>query len=280
MQWSVSRGVRVGEHLRAAVVEQHDVKLLGTVARASCRSRCVLYGFMRSPVAERGSSWRKTSRSCSVGTIFSMPTSVISIRGSVRHIRPLPSDSTTQTPPVSAIEEVGAAESDRHAEELLAQELPRRRRQVLRLAAERLELHAAQEDLADLGAVAVQRRHHDVRRAIVAELDDEIGEVGLVGRDPGRLERDVQPRLVGRHRLDLDDLRSPRALIRSTMMRLASSASRGPVHVPAGARAVLLELLQIGVEMAEDVRLDLPSGFAQLPASRTSRRRPARACRG
>ena len=37
-----------------------------------------------------------------------------------------------------------------------------------------------------------------------------------------------------------------------------------PVHVAAGARAVLLELLQVGVEMPEDVRLDLPAGFAQL----------------
>ena len=57
------------------------------------------------------------------------------------------------------------------------------------------------------------------------------------------------------------------------MMRLASSASARPVHVAAGARAVLLELLQIGVEMPEDVRLDLAPRLAQLPASRTSRRR-------
>ncbi len=40
--------------------------------------------------------------SCQVGTTFSMPITEIRMRGSVRHIRPLPSDSTTPTVPVSA----------------------------------------------------------------------------------------------------------------------------------------------------------------------------------
>ena len=37
-----------------------------------------------------------------MGTSFSMPITVISVRGRVRHIRPLPSDSTTASVPVSA----------------------------------------------------------------------------------------------------------------------------------------------------------------------------------
>ena len=37
-----------------------------------------------------------------MGTTFSMPITVISVSGSVRHIRPLPSDSTTSSVPVSA----------------------------------------------------------------------------------------------------------------------------------------------------------------------------------
>ena len=41
---------------------------------------------------------------------------------------------------------------------------------------------------------------------VVAELDDELGEVGLVGGDAGRLERLVEADLLGRHRLDLDHL--------------------------------------------------------------------------
>ena len=61
-----------------------------------------VYGFIRSAVEERGRSWRNTSRSCQRGTSFSIPITVISVSGSVRHIRPLPSDSTTITVPVSA----------------------------------------------------------------------------------------------------------------------------------------------------------------------------------
>ena len=57
---------------------------------------------MRSPVEERGSSCRNTSRSAKRGTSFSMPRMLTSTGGSVVHMRPLPSDSTTQIVPVSA----------------------------------------------------------------------------------------------------------------------------------------------------------------------------------
>ena len=97
----------------------------------------VLYGFIRSPVAERGSSWRKTSRSCSVGTIFSIPASVISIRGSVRHIRALPSDSTTQTPPVSATRKLAPLKPTGTRRNFSRRNCRAADGQVLRLAAER-----------------------------------------------------------------------------------------------------------------------------------------------
>ena len=58
---------------------------------------------MRSPVEERGRSCRKTSRSRHDGSTFSIPITVISTGGSVVHMRPLPSDSTTPTVPVSAM---------------------------------------------------------------------------------------------------------------------------------------------------------------------------------
>ena len=58
---------------------------------------------MRSAVEERGSSCRKTSRSRHSGRTFSIPITVTSTSGSVVHMRPLPSDSTTQIVPVSAI---------------------------------------------------------------------------------------------------------------------------------------------------------------------------------
>ena len=40
---------------------------------------------MRSPVEDRGSSCRKTSRSCQRGTSFSIPMIVIKVSGKVRH---------------------------------------------------------------------------------------------------------------------------------------------------------------------------------------------------
>ena len=44
------------------------------------------------------------------------------------------------------------------------------------------------------------------RGQVVAELDDELGQVGLPGGDALGLERLVEPDLGGRHRLHLHDL--------------------------------------------------------------------------
>ncbi len=62
-----------------------------------------VYGFIRSPVDERGRSWRKTSRSANRGSSFSIPRIDTRTGGRVVHIRPFPSDSTMQTAPVSAM---------------------------------------------------------------------------------------------------------------------------------------------------------------------------------
>jgi hypothetical protein len=55
------------------------------------------------PFVDRGSRARNTSKSRQDGRIFSISTTEISVRGSVTHIRPLPSDSTTTSDPVSAM---------------------------------------------------------------------------------------------------------------------------------------------------------------------------------
>ena len=139
-----------------------------------------VYGFIRSAVEERGSSCSITSRSRHSGSTFSIPISVISTFGSVVHMRPLPSDSTTPIEPVSAIAEVRAADRDRHGEELLAQVPARRLGDRARLEPELLALgDRALEQRRDLGAVAVDRGDEDVRLLVVAELDDQLGEVGL-----------------------------------------------------------------------------------------------------
>ena len=61
-----------------------------------------VYGFIRSPVDERGRSWSRTARSRHSSTTFSIPITVTRVCGSVVHMRPFPSDSTTHTVPVSA----------------------------------------------------------------------------------------------------------------------------------------------------------------------------------
>ena len=72
---------RVGQHLGAAVVEQDEVELLRAVARGDARSRTRCTGSSARPVLERGRSWRKTSKSCQVGTTFSMPMTEIRTLG-------------------------------------------------------------------------------------------------------------------------------------------------------------------------------------------------------
>ena len=62
-----------------------------------------VYGFMRSAVLERGSNSMNTAMSSHVASTFSMPMMLTSTSGRVTHMRPLPSDSTTHTVPVSAM---------------------------------------------------------------------------------------------------------------------------------------------------------------------------------
>ena len=108
-----------------------------------------------------------------------MPMIEISTGGSVRHMRPLPSDSTTQMLPVSA--------TPKFAPLIATGALRNLRRRCARATAasafgsSESSAHAqrAHEQLADLGAVLVDRRHQDVRRMLAGQLDDQLGQVGL-----------------------------------------------------------------------------------------------------
>ena len=166
-----------------------------------------VYGFIRSAVEERGSSCSITSRSRHSGSTFSIPISVIRTFGSVVHMRPLPSDSTTPIEPVSAMPKFApliATGTERN--------FSRRCRRAASAIARRLEAELlplrdrALEERRDLGPVEMDRGDEDVRRLVVAELHDQLGEVRLDRRDPALLERLVEPDLVGRERLDLDHL--------------------------------------------------------------------------
>ena len=255
----------VGEHVGAPAVEQHEVELLAARRLSRTPVQIDVYGFIRSAVEERGSSCSITSRSRHSGSTFSIPISVIRTRGSVVHMRPLPSDSTTHDRARLGDAEVRAADRDRHREELLAQVPARGLGDRRRLQPEPLPARdRALEQRRDLGPVAVDRGHEDVRLLVVAELHDQLREVGLDRRDAALLERLVEPDLVGRERLDLDHLaravlaaRSARRS-RSPRRRRAPSARRPPARVHA--RLQPLELLR---QRRHRARLDRRAGVAQ-----------------
>ena len=214
-----------------------------------------------------------------------MPTRLTRTSGRVRHIRPLPSDSSDDEGAGLGDGEVGAGDRDPGPQELLAEVLPGRCRERRRLVGQVVRRrppgrrHPGAEDLADLGPVLVDRRHEDVRRQVVAELDDQLGQIGLPGGDPLRGKGFVELDLLGGHRLDLDDLGRavvPRDL-RDDRARLGGVP--GPVHdgAPRGKR--LLQPHQVLVEVGERLVLD-PRGLAAAPPSRRPRRRRAPACRG
>ena len=146
---------------------------------------------------------------------FSIPIRVTSTGGSVVHILPLPSDSTTQTVPVSATAKFAPRDADLRLQELLAQVQAGRLRQVGGLVGEVLCAELSHEQLPDLRAVLVDRRHQDVRGGLPGELDDELREVRLVGVDALALQVLVELGLVGRYGLDLDDLSRRRGPWRS-----------------------------------------------------------------
>ena len=167
-------------------------------------------------------------------------------------------------------DEVGARDGDLGAQELLAQvqagrvgQLGRVGRDVLG-ARTAVVLHLAQEDLADLGAIAVDARYDDVAGAVVAELDDELGQVGLPGRDALLLEVLVQVGLLGGDRLDLHDLLDALGLgdVADDAVGLVGVA--GPVHLDAVRGEGLLGLLQVVVEVTADAVLHLVGGLADV----------------
>ena len=116
-----------------------------------------------------------------------------------------------------------------------------------------------QEDFADLVAIHVQRGHDDVRGLVVAELEDEFGEVGLERGDAGGLERGVEPDLGRGHGLDLDDLGSAAVLL---LGGDASFARRRRSGVPFGGVAPSGRCRRRAcscAQTARDRRRDLPA---------------------
>ena len=171
-----------------------------------------VYGFIRSAVEERGRSWRNTSRSCQRGDELLDPHHRDQRLGQRQAHPAVALGLDDHHGPGLGDREVRAGDRDLRAQELLPQVEPgglgERARLVGQVRGRRPAGagHLALEDLADLAPVAVDRRHEDVRRQVAAELHDELGEVGLPGRDPFLREGLVELDLLGGHRLDLDHL--------------------------------------------------------------------------
>ena len=129
-----------------------------------------------------------------------------------------------------------AADPDLGRQELSPQVQPRGLGQRRRVVGQgRVDVaHLAQEDLPDLGSVAVNGGDQDVRGTVLAELDDQLRQVGLVGGDALGRERVVQPDLVGGQRLDLDDLGSAGRRREAGHDRIGLRSVPGPVHGAAG----------------------------------------------
>ena len=166
--------------------------------------------------------------------------------------------------------EVAAGHRDGGAQELLPQVQPGRLGQLRRGVADPVRCrpahltHLLDEDVADLRAVAVDRRYQDVRGQVVPELHDQLGEIGLPYVDALLGQRVVELDLLGGHRLDLDHLAGVVRLDDVGDDRVGLCRVDRPVHHAAGRGDPLLQLLQQFGQAGEDGVLDRRAGQPQV----------------
>src|SRR3954463_12543149 len=231
-----------------------------------------VYGFMRSPVDERGSSWSMTSRSRQRGRTFSIPTTETRTSGRVVHMRPLPSDSSTTTWPVSATAKF-APLTPTGTERNFARRCARAAAVSSAGSSETSTTRSRRKSAAiwaRLRWMAGTRRGEegegggeDGRGGVVGGLVDELGEVGLHGVHADRLEAIVEVDLVRGQRLDLDDLGGAVGTGDVGHHGGGLGAVARPVHGPARVLDGLLQALEVDVEVAQRAVLDLRAGVAQ-----------------
>src|SRR5262249_12921791 len=151
---------------------------------------------------------------------------------------------------------------DPGAQELLAQVQPGGLGEVGRVVGELGRgrpadlAHLPGEDVPDLAAVAVDGGYQDVRREVVSQLDDQLGEVGLPDVDAGAVQRRVQLDLLGGHRLDFDDLAGVVPPGEFDHDGVGLGRVPGPVHHATGRGDPLLQLQQQFGQPGHGVVLD------------------------
>jgi hypothetical protein len=142
---------------------------------------------MRSPVAERASTWSITARQNFFdtgqrdhGARQGETHPAVALRLD-HHNRACFSD-----------EKVSAADRGWNGEKLLAEIRTRCCRKGVRIVGEIVQMHTAGKDVADLGAIDVQSGHNDVGRLLVAQLEDDLGQIRFKDIDAGSLQEGIQ----------------------------------------------------------------------------------------
>jgi hypothetical protein len=124
--------------------------------------------------------------------------------------------------------------------------------------------HFTHEDVPDLGSVAVYRGYQNVAGPVVAELDYQLGEVGLDRGDALGLEVLVEADLLGRHRLDLHHFTcaSGPNQVRDDAVGFIGVAR--PMHHATARRDISLELLKQLRQPGQHIVLKRTARQAQL----------------
>ena len=173
--------------------------------------------------------------SCQAGTTFSMPITETS-------------SAVSQAHPAIAFRlddadgagfgdaEIRPADRHRRAQKLLPQVRPGRGRKRAGFVGQAFGvLEPAAEQLVDLRAVLVDRRHEDVRRPLAGKLDDQLGQVRLDRLDAGPGQPSLRPISSVVSDLILTTSFAPWPVTIPAMIWLASPASRAQcTRPPAG----------------------------------------------
>ena len=199
-----------------------------------------------------------------------MPMTVMRTSGRVRHIRPLPSDSTTTTVPRLGDGEVGAGDGDARAQELLAQVEPGRLGELRRVVGQVGRRRPAGAAISPMKMSRISVRLRWIAGTRMCDGRSCPSWTIISARSvsqtsmPSQAERLVELDLLGRHRLDLDDLgRAVRPGRSPATIAFASAASRAQWTVPPAAVTARLELLEQRRQVAQDLVLDRGAGEPQ-----------------
>ena len=163
-------------------------------------------------------------------------------------------------------QEIGAGDADIGGEEAVAELGARLHHDVAPLGEDavgrQVGVHAAEIRLPIL-AVEVEGGGDDVRRVLLAELEDVLAEVGLDRRDAVRFQVGVDPDLLGDHRLALGDGAGAGLAADAQDHRARVLGGRAPMDRAAGALHRRGVALQVVVEVGEGVVLDVAADLAQ-----------------